>query len=544
MAPRVRPFAAASILPSAGAPSSYAHAASMVRYSLAPGFELLSGDTLVASDSSRSTTLAADELPVVALLLTGSQTLDDLEQGLSVGHRPLTAERIREVLHRLEALRVIASSDEASVDGAEALTDPAVPNQDLTDVHRVTFAPTDRLRAFRGDLTLTRKAGGLFEVLDPASGKSTTLYDFEVSLARMLDGTRTFQDVLEAGGRLGIPLKAEGLNSFLRQLERSGFLSDPAAAPPPAAARAPREEWDAQTRELFVTGVRLLGQGKAREAAGYFEAILEVHPDHAEARDLIELAGASTELPSAPRPGSRVWLPVGLSLVAALIAAIAVSAWYSSKLSAIEQALQARTVDARPAAALDAGAVAAATPPTLAVPAGPPVAPSPAPAPPDAGPAWVDDGRPFALTGAHFAIVQTLRAEAEGRLHWTRGSGAAVTAGLTVGVILPRGGAAPEAERPLVVTAAGQLGKIQPEHAAVTDAQVVAIVTDSKRWELTVTGASPDLEQHVACRLARSDGTGQPVPCEYRRDGERLFIQVAGTAARWLRPGGAGRLVR
>lgn len=507
----------------------------MVRYSLAPGFELLSGDTLVASDPSRSKTLKADELPVVSLLLTGSQTLDELEQGLSVTRTPLPLERIKEVLYRLTALRVIAAEDDHVGSPAEAATLPEMPAQDLSDVHKVQFAPTDRVRAFRADLQISKKeSGGLFDVLDPKSGKTQTMYDFEVSLARMLDGTTTFQDVLEAGVLLGIPLKAEGLNSFLRQLERSGLLVDAgeavtAPAASPAIPRPPREEWDPQTRELFVTGVRLLRQGKNREAAGYFEAILEVHPDHVEAKDMVALAAATTEpnVPDelAPRPRSRVWLMLGVGLVAAAVGAAGVSAWYSSKIAAIEETLKTRPVDPPPAAA-----------PTKPPEVTPPVAPPTPATPPDAGPAWSDDGKPYALASPHFAIVQTIKAPIAGTLHWTKPSAAPVAVGNVVGLVGPDG--------KLAITAGGTLGKIQPERAVVTEGQVVAIVTDSKKWELAVTGAIAGLEDHVACKLTRADGSGTAQPCTYRRDGEKLFVQIDASAARWIKPGGAARLAR
>src|SRR5437763_3698939 len=102
--------------------------------------------------------------------------------------------------------------------------------------------------AFRGDLLVEKQEGkGLFEVTDPVSAKKFTLYDFELSIARMLNGKRTASQVIEAATKIGIPVTLESLEKFVRQLHAYGFLTD--VAPPsertPGTAWEPRAEWNA-----------------------------------------------------------------------------------------------------------------------------------------------------------------------------------------------------------------------------------------------------------------------------------------------------------
>src|SRR3989442_2489701 len=64
----------------------------------------------------------------------------------------------------------------------------------------------------------------VYEVSDPSRDMSFTFQDFEVSLARMLNGERTAGEVVEAAGQIGIPLTLEGLEKFIAQLQRSGLF--------------------------------------------------------------------------------------------------------------------------------------------------------------------------------------------------------------------------------------------------------------------------------------------------------------------------------
>src|SRR5262245_48791607 len=104
----------------------------------------------------------------------------------------------------------------------------------------------DVVPRFRTDLEVKRHPDrrSVFEVLDAARGKAFILYDFEISLARMLNGTRQVREILDAGQRLGIPVTLESFNQFVRQLARYGFLAGESDVPQDASPAAPeRESW-------------------------------------------------------------------------------------------------------------------------------------------------------------------------------------------------------------------------------------------------------------------------------------------------------------
>lgn len=268
---------------------------------------------------------------------------------------------------------------------------------------------------FRCDLRVSRSvSAGLFEVSDPATGRSFTLYEFELALARMLDGRRCAGEVCASGVRLGVPVDLPSLEKFVRQLWHYGFLSAPGApegdgAP---AIRAEHEMWDEATRALFQTGERLLRAGRGGDAAAYFEAVLDAHPASAEASEMLALAARGQPLPVPPPTGraprararwtSRV-VAAGVLLAAAGAALLL---------------LRAPPPDAPRAAAA------------------PPVEPAPLaslrpPAPPPQRPAW--------RSGLVARRVHPLRAEivspATGTVSWRSGRDAPVRAGERIGEV-------------------------------------------------------------------------------------------------------------
>jgi hypothetical protein len=157
------------------------------------------------------------------------------------------------------------------------------------------------------------------DVADRQTGKTFPLYDFEISLARMLDGRRLYKDVVEAGQRLGIPVNLESLSQFIRQLERYGFLAAPGVQlsdPPEGPLWAPRQKWDDGLRALFQSGLRMHRQGRYAEAANYFEAMLQQDPQNPEALEMLEQSrqrlggtlGGNTEAPLTPSDSGQVSL--------------------------------------------------------------------------------------------------------------------------------------------------------------------------------------------------------------------------------------------
>lgn len=185
------------------------------------------------------------------------------------------------------------------------------------------FRPDDVVPRFRADLRVARGSSAAFlDVSDPAAGRTFTLREFELSIARLLDGRRTVAEVIEGGARLGIPIDARSLRQFTRQMARYGFLAAPGEGGEAAREGGTwdaREPWDEETRALFQTGQRLLRLGRNAEAAAYLEAILDGHPAHPEAQALLALVsrghslaigrtldGAGEAWPAPPaRPRSR-----------------------------------------------------------------------------------------------------------------------------------------------------------------------------------------------------------------------------------------------
>ncbi|MGI5862849.1 MAG: tetratricopeptide repeat protein [Myxococcales bacterium] len=169
-----------------------------------------------------------------------------------------------------------AADEEGGDGGFELTVEPEAPPRG-----------EDKVPLFRRDLQHVRKSEMLVEVTDPAANRSFTLYDFELSLARMLDGTRTLAEVVESGRRLGIPVNLESLGQFIRQLRRYGFLAPEGAMAASLERHPPREQWDESLRVLFQAGLRMNRQGRYAEAAGYFEAMLHQDPDNLEAQEML-----------------------------------------------------------------------------------------------------------------------------------------------------------------------------------------------------------------------------------------------------------------
>ncbi len=180
------------------------------------------------------------------------------------------------------------------------LAPPALPNKQRPPEDSSSPAGTARratgdeiARLIRADLKVRRReASSLLDVTDPLSGKTFPLYDFELSLARMLDGRRLLREVVDAGQRLGIPVDLESLSQFVSQLDRYGFLAPPgtpASGPGEGQSTwAPRRKWDDGLRALFQSGLRMHRQGRYAEAANYFEAMLQQDPQNPEASEMLE----------------------------------------------------------------------------------------------------------------------------------------------------------------------------------------------------------------------------------------------------------------
>lgn len=169
----------------------------------------------------------------------------------------------------------------------------------------------DKLPRFRADLKVEPKTGtkGLFEVTDPVAAKHFTLYDFELSMARMMNGQRTAQQVMQQSTQLAIPVTLDSLEKFVRQLRAYGFVEDPLAEPAGTGSKAEtrtwaeREEWDPALRELFRSALVKLRQNRLAEAREYLDAMLGVDQGNKEALEVLaEIAEREKNPPPEPVP--------------------------------------------------------------------------------------------------------------------------------------------------------------------------------------------------------------------------------------------------
>jgi hypothetical protein len=147
----------------------------------------------------------------------------------------------------------------------------------------------DTVPRFRRDLKIQRKSesGGLYEVSDPVADKRFTLYDIELSIARMLDGHRTVQEVIEAGTKIGIPITLDSLEKFEKQLTAYGFLQA-GSTPGNGDAWAPRDEWPPEVREMFRSALLKYRQNRFDEATDYLKAMLAIDSSNKDAQEVLK----------------------------------------------------------------------------------------------------------------------------------------------------------------------------------------------------------------------------------------------------------------
>ncbi len=187
---------------------------------------------------------------------------------------------------------------------------------DLDDVVGPKAAPTGPVPKFRTDVAISRRGtGNLFDAADPVTGTTLSLYDFEVSLARMLDGKRTHAELLEAAKKLGIPASADSLAQFLKQLEKNGFLVSAGTPERPGSAWPERQKWPPHVRQHFQLGLKLSREGRYNEAILAFELVLAEDPANPEATEAI--ANARVHIESLTGVKSTTPPPAGAPLLPA-----------------------------------------------------------------------------------------------------------------------------------------------------------------------------------------------------------------------------------
>jgi multidrug efflux pump subunit AcrA (membrane-fusion protein) len=160
--------------------------------------------------------------------------------------------------------------------------------------HHLT--PNDVVPRLRNDLNVTSPPTGtgaeVIRVGPAGSGDRVILHGFEFSIALMLDGKRTAQDVVTNCARLGLPLNIDTLENFLRQLKAYGLLE---AGDPETPARI-RPEWNAVVRKLFQSALADARKGdvaEAREDLGQLLALAPATPEALRLLSWLEQHGTS-----------------------------------------------------------------------------------------------------------------------------------------------------------------------------------------------------------------------------------------------------------
>src|SRR4051812_34928228 len=143
--------------------------------------------------NGRTLTLSRGEAKLLSHY-DGHRTHDELARLAQADGFPLEPSHVAGLLERV--------AHAGFMDGPPPQLGPAEPELEL---------PTDRVPALRPDLKIVRseKNAGMVEVTDPERGQTFSLYDFEVSIARMLNGRRTAFQVIEAAAKIGIPVSLE-----------------------------------------------------------------------------------------------------------------------------------------------------------------------------------------------------------------------------------------------------------------------------------------------------------------------------------------------
>jgi multidrug efflux pump subunit AcrA (membrane-fusion protein) len=110
------------------------------------------------------------------------------------------------------------------------------------------------------------------------SDDSMPMRGFELSIALMLDGKRTADEVIFTCARLGLPLSLEALEGFVRELEAHRLLGSGALK-----VRRTRGGWSPHLRELYRSALRAAREGDRDAARALAGQMLQLSPGMPEA---------------------------------------------------------------------------------------------------------------------------------------------------------------------------------------------------------------------------------------------------------------------
>lgn len=164
--------------------------------------------------------------------------------------------------------------------------------------------PTDVVPAFRSDLKLADPVQGagekLVTVADPLSGKSMAFRGFELSIARMLNGQRTANDVVEAASAIGLPISLEGLSGFVKKLRLLGFLSHPLDGPVQKQTTwGERREWSDEIRARYQQALKEARSNDLLSAKQHLTELISDAPDNEDIRGLMQWVEERLKAPAA-----------------------------------------------------------------------------------------------------------------------------------------------------------------------------------------------------------------------------------------------------
>jgi hypothetical protein len=145
------------------------------------------------------------------------------------------------------------------------------------------LSPNDAVPPLRGDIVFSQRPQGsgaeVIHIRPIGAREGARLHGFELSLARMLDGRRTAQDVVNRATTLGLPISVPALQGFVNYLEAHSLLARTAGEA--ASAISPwreRVEWDPTVRLQYQAALKALRLGRVDEARAMLDRLLMTAP--------------------------------------------------------------------------------------------------------------------------------------------------------------------------------------------------------------------------------------------------------------------------
>jgi multidrug resistance efflux pump len=158
-------------------------------------------------------------------------------------------------------------------------------------------SPHEVVPRLRKDLNISGPPTGtgaeVIRVGPAGSNDRVALHGFELSIALMLDGKRTLQDVVLNCEKLGLPVDPEGLARFIRQLKCYGFFTHGDDVP-----QRGRDAWVPGVRAQFRAALHAARAGHLGDARYHLDKLLALAPATPEALELVDWIDARAKGPA------------------------------------------------------------------------------------------------------------------------------------------------------------------------------------------------------------------------------------------------------